>query len=136
MSSRTRTSGKWITRVVLATCIASSPLAHADDAQRIDLLELEVNDLNRRLMAIEQAIGQGTTSAAPVRGSEGSRDKRNWRQLERGMSKDQVRQLIGEPDRNRVSRNLGITFSDWHYPRGGWVTFMEDEVHEWSEPVN
>ena len=65
------------------------------------------------------------------------KDRSQWRKLHRGMVKDDVRKLLGEPDRISVSR-----FSEsWYYSggntnfSGGSVTFDgKGRVDFWSEP--
>ena len=65
---------------------------------------------------------QGSTPAG--------KDKSQWRMLQRRMSKDEVRKLLGEPDRVSVSR----FFESWDYS-GGSVTFDgKGRVDSWSEP--
>lgn len=64
-------------------------------------------------------------SSAPAR-----IDRSQWRKLRRKMSKDDVKKLLGEPDRVSVSR----FFESW-YLGGGSVTFDgKGHVDFWSEP--
>ncbi|MCK4340476.1 MAG: outer membrane protein assembly factor BamE [Phycisphaerae bacterium] len=60
------------------------------------------------------------------------RDKENWRKLKRGMSKDDVRRLLGEPQ-----KITEVTDQSWWYygwPGGGRVEFAPSGVIGWSEP--
>jgi hypothetical protein len=58
------------------------------------------------------------------------KDRSQWRMLHRRMSKDEVRKLLGEPDRISVSR----FYESWDY-LGGSVTFDgKGRVDFWSEP--
>jgi hypothetical protein len=58
------------------------------------------------------------------------KDKSQWRQLRRRMSQDEVKNLLGEPDRVSVSR----FYDSWYY-LGGSVTFdSKGHVDFWSEP--
>ena len=67
-----------------------------------------------------------TQNAAPAV----MKDKSQWRQLRRRMSQDEVKKLLGEPDRVSVSR----FYDSWYY-RGGSVTFDSmGHVDFWSEP--
>lgn len=62
------------------------------------------------------------------------RDKGNWRLLQKGMSKQQVRQLLGEPPHIDASTFPG---DRWDYPDvlGGTVQFgNDDQVRGWKEP--
>lgn len=64
-------------------------------------------------------------SSAPT-----ARDKSPWRKLHRRMSRDDVKKLLGEPDRISVSR----FYESWEY-LGGSVTFdAKGHVDFWSEP--
>lgn len=59
-------------------------------------------------------------------------DRSNWRQLRRGMSFSDVKQLLGEPRQVRVSGSATY----WYYPNilGASVTFYENRVDGWEEP--
>jgi hypothetical protein len=58
-----------------------------------------------------------------------TKDRTQWRKLQRQMSKDDVRKLLGEPDTISVSR-----FSESWYYVGGNVTFnSKGHVDMWSE---
>jgi hypothetical protein len=68
---------------------------------------------------------QSTATTAPS-----AKDRSQWRKLRRRMSKDEVRNLLGEPDRISVSR----FYESWYYG-GGSVTFDgKGRVDLWSEP--
>lgn len=68
---------------------------------------------------------RSTQSTSPA-----GKDRSQWRALHRRMSKDDVRKLLGEPDRVSVSR----FFESWYYG-GGSVTFDgKGRVDFWSEP--
>ena len=59
-----------------------------------------------------------------------AKDRSQWRQLRRRMSQDEVKKLLGEPDRVSVSR----FYDSWYY-RSGSVTFnSKGHVDLWSEP--
>jgi len=61
------------------------------------------------------------------------RDIKQWRQLNRQMSKAQVTQLLGEP--GRVVDTGGSVLWYWDYPSGGQVTFKADgSIRSYSEP--
>ena len=60
----------------------------------------------------------------------GWKDKSQWRKLQRGMSKDDVRNLLGEPGKVSVGRY----YEFWYYA-GGDVTFdKKARVDSWDEP--
>lgn len=57
-------------------------------------------------------------------------DRSQWRKLQRGMSKDDVKKLIGEP--GKVS--VGKYYEFWYYG-GGSVTFdSKGRLDSWNEP--
>jgi len=66
---------------------------------------------------------QQTTTTPPAK------DRTQWRKLERKMTKDDVRKLLGDPDTISVSR-----FSEsWYYPAGS-VTFNgKGHLDLWTE---
>jgi hypothetical protein len=74
----------------------------------------------------------GLVGAVQVReaGASAPKDRSQWRSLQRRMSKEEVRKLLGEPTRISVSR----FFEVWNYS-GGSVTFDgKGRVDSWSEP--
>jgi len=100
--------------------------------QRIVLLERKNLELEQRVRDLE-AVSKGSPVKAQSVPTTGNwRDIANWRRLKRGMSMDQVRELLGEPD--RVDGG-GVAY--WHWGKGAeaaTVTFIADELAEWSEP--
>ena len=56
-------------------------------------------------------------------------DLTTWRTLRKDMSMGDVRSILGEP-----SRIDGGSFTTWHYPNYGTVTFYKDVVYLWREP--
>ena len=56
-----------------------------------------------------------------------------WRKLNRQMSKEQVRQLLGEP--TRIEAGGVLVFWHYGYPTGGRVTFRENgSIYGFNEP--
>jgi hypothetical protein len=57
-------------------------------------------------------------------------DKGQWRKLQRGMSKDDVKKLLGEPGKISVSKY----YEFWYYA-GGSATFdSKGRLDSWNEP--
>jgi hypothetical protein len=56
-------------------------------------------------------------------------DLSSWRQLSKGLSRDQVRSILGEP--RRIN---GGAFETWSYQGGSYVVFYIGKVDSWSEP--
>lgn len=98
--------------------------------ERIRLLEAQIVQLNGRVAALEGMLNQAKANQQPIVTGEGWKSKANWRKLKRGMSEDDVRALLGEPERIDGG---SITF--WRYPTYGVVRFfMREGVHGWDEP--
>lgn len=74
------------------------------------------------------------TDQARTAATGNSRELANWRQLERRMTMDQVRALLGEPE--RVTADPFYIRWYWGDSRGGNVYFDADSrrVEGWSEP--
>ena len=71
-------------------------------------------------------LGAARSTQSSIRAG---KDRSQWRMLHRSMSKDEVRKLLGEPDRVSVSR----FFESWEYS-GGSVTFDgKGRVDSWGE---
>jgi hypothetical protein len=123
-------------RVVLIAGLAASlpPVAAGqkapDDAllRRIEILERRSMELERRVRELENVIKSEPTRARPVVAAGNALDIANWRRLRTGMKMDEVRALLGEPE--RVDGG-GVAF--WHWGDAS-VTFMDDKLYSWSEP--
>ena len=97
--------------------------------------KLDGAGLNKLTAAEQQALADDISGlvGAP-RSAQGAtlpvKDRSQWRMLHRRMLKDEVRKLLGEPDRISVSR-----FAESWYYLGGSVTFdSKGRVDFWSEP--
>ena len=98
--------------------------------ERIRLLEAQILQLNGRVSALEGMLNQAKANQQPIVTGEGWKSLANWRKLKQGMSEDDLRTLLGEPQRIN-----GGSFSRWKYPNLGEVTFyMRDGVYKWNEP--
>ena len=118
-------------------------IAYGDDAQvkelrnRIEYLQKQIETMNQTLTQMmdilnsSSSVSSGQQSAAPDQLK--WQEKQNWRKLHSGMSKDEVRGLLGEPD--NIDRST--FFEDWTYgtPPRGMVGFSSTEkLNSWSEP--
>ena len=122
---------------LLATLVAASIPASADAQasqvdslrRRVEFLESRSLELERRLSKLESLINteqsRGQQAAAPSNSS----TLQKWRQLKTGMKPDEVRALLGEPERVN-----GGTMAMWFYPNNASVAFMSDALTHWSEP--
>jgi hypothetical protein len=93
-------------------------------------LERRVVDLEKRVSELE-TIRNGTPSkASGIPNSGNWKDLQNWRQLRTGMSYDEVRALLGEPENIE-----GGQIAQWYWGgRKSRVVFMSDKLYQWSEP--
>src|SRR6266852_1778796 len=96
--------------------------------RRIELLERANTDLERRIGELEAVIKSEPSQGQPIQASTRWRDLANWRQLRRGMKMDEVRALLGEPE--RVEADI-VTYWRW---AGANVFFMSGKLRGWSEP--
>lgn len=97
--------------------------------RRIDLLERRTTDLEQRVRELEALIKVEPSQDRRVSTSPDWRDLQNWRRLHLGMKMDEVRKLLGEPE--RVDAGY-VTF--WRWADAASVEFMDGKVSGWSEP--
>ena len=71
-----------------------------------------------------QVAAQSAESSTPAQ-----TDRSQWRKLQRRMSKDDVRKLLGEPTRVSVSK----FYESWDYPRGNVIFDGKGRLDSWSE---
>jgi hypothetical protein len=110
----------------------------SDHAQLLELIE-KVHELEVKVHNLENLLA---TRSQPEKSassglSVGWKDKNIWRKLQRGMSEDNVRGLLGEPGKIDVQTSGGGQF--WFYPDalGGDVHFdASGHVDGWSEPTS
>jgi hypothetical protein len=102
--------------------------------RRIDVLERQTIDLERRVRELEAMIMVEPSGLRPAAVSLQSRDIQNWRRLRLNMTMDQVRALLGEPERVEVPGPF--TFWRWNSLGGANVSFdnRSGKVEGWSEP--
>ena len=122
-------------KLILVLFGALTTLAHAQapsgylDAGRIEQLESEIRAIKQRLSKIESAQGGSTADPTLAATGSGWKSISSWRQLKTGMSPNEVRTILGEP--NRVNGG-GVAY--WYYTNGGETTFVRDKLSGWSEP--
>ena len=95
---------------------------------RIDLLERRTADLEQRVRELEAVIKSEPSQGQPIPASTRWRDLANWRRLHLGMKMDEVRALLGEPE--RVDAGY-VTYWRWS---GANVSFISGKLEGWSEP--
>ncbi len=63
------------------------------------------------------------------------RRKKAWARIKQGMSCDQVRAILGDPQRVENTTLSGISVTVWRYIPRGRVTFADGVVDSWITPV-
>ena len=115
--------------------VALAQTATADSLRRrIDQIERTTAELERRLHELEMLVKREPSRAGQVPASSKWRDLQNWRRLRRGMTMDEVRALLGEPERVEAMGVVG-TFWQWDSGRAS-VRFdgFSGKLDAWSEP--
>lgn len=103
--------------------------SYADDSDRIDQLEKDVQELKLRISKLESLLSNPAVVQDVVTPSDGWKSILNWRKLTTGMNPSDVRKILGEPQ--RVD---GGNIAFWHYQNGGVVNFYNGKVDRWREP--
>ena len=103
--------------------------AQAQDSNRIDQLEKELQETKLRVTKLESLLSNPSNAQKPATSGDGWNSIANWRKLAKEMSPTDVQKILGEP--HRVDRG---TFSIWHYRNDGRVNFYQGKVYQWTEP--
>jgi outer membrane protein assembly factor BamE (lipoprotein component of BamABCDE complex) len=92
---------------------------------RIETLEMKVLSLERRIMELEKALKLATSSPekSPIKMGDWQ-NKANWRRLKQGMTMNEVRSLLGEPE--TVTQTPIWTW--WIYGHGEVNFLSTDEI--------
>jgi hypothetical protein len=95
--------------------------------RRVSGLEARIDRLEKMLLSNKSRTREEVSTVNP----NGWKNIENWRRLEKGMSKSEVRKILGRP--GKVSTGA-LDF--WYYPdvTGGEVTFDGGKVQGWQEP--
>jgi outer membrane protein assembly factor BamE (lipoprotein component of BamABCDE complex) len=96
--------------------------------RRIELLERANTDLEQRVRDLEALIRREPSRDQQVAASPNWRDISNWRRLRQGMKPDQVRALLGEPERVEAGLRTYWRWADAN------VYFDYGKLAGWSEP--
>ena len=115
-------------KLLVAILCLSFSNSYAGDSERISRLEKEVEELQGKIKSIEKILTQKSTQNS-IATSEGWKNISNWRSLKNGMSYEEVRAILGEPQRID-----GGEVAFWRYPNQGRITFMQDKLYSWVEP--
>ena len=101
----------------------------AHETERVGKLEQEIQQLKLRLLKLEPPSATINPKAAQPVSVEGWKSKLQWRRLRQGMLPEDVRELLGEPE-----RIMGGSITNWVYPGYAMATFYEGKLHSWQEP--
>lgn len=86
--------------------------------------------MNLRLSNLELTQPAASSRPKVVETKDGWKYVANWRSLKKGMNPDEVRSVLGEPEKVRASGS----FTHWNYPNRGSITFYEERLDGWAEP--
>jgi hypothetical protein len=100
--------------------------------ERITKLEAVISTLEKRISALEGSPVENQTNSQSINTSSGWKNKSNWRLLSKSMTKTQVKNILGEPEKINVSGSLEQWY--WNDQQGPEVTFYEDRLDGWGEP--
>lgn len=120
------------TAIALLIAVTSGALLFGQNRDKnAKTLEERVSELEARVTTLEAKFSK---SGPEVVVTEKWRDLSLWRRkLTKGMSKDDVIALFGEPDKVDV---IGGVADMWFYPSRAFITFRTTGlVDSWSEPV-
>jgi hypothetical protein len=118
-----------IVAVILLPAVAPAQTASTDSLlRRIATLEQRIAVLDQRLTELEVRVKTQPTGAATVPPTPVSGGLQNWRRLRIGMRMQEVRDLLGEPE--RVDAGY-VTYWRWDNAN---VRFVDGRVDGWSEP--
>ncbi|WP_020614762.1 hypothetical protein [Sediminispirochaeta bajacaliforniensis] len=105
-------------KIILIPLIVNVCNLYAEDNEKIDQLERDLQELKNRISKIETMMINSSESDILAKIHEGWKSVRNWRIISTIMSIDDVRNILGEPQRND-----GGDMTIWHYENYGSVTF-------------
>ena len=125
---------RWIGVSILLAVVSGGPVFAQDLNRKINELEQKITQLEKRIVLLEGIILElKNNRQRPLAGHPDRwKDKVTWRLLKKGMNKDDVRQILGEPPKIVVNVYYGDI---WYYPdiQGGNASFDKDGMlTSWS----
>lgn len=98
--------------------------------ERVANLEIQVSDLQARIIRLEKQSAQSSPTL-PFSSQNIGQTRAAWRSLQKGMSRSQVRSILGEPK----DIDMFSSFEVWHYAKSAMVNFdRSGTVDGWHEP--
>jgi TolA-binding protein len=125
----------WFGSLIILSIAFPALVFTQDNNQKIKELEQKITQLEKRIVRLEGIILElQKNQEKPIASSANNwKNKANWRLLKKGMNKDDVKQILGEPP--KVVAN--IYYGDiWYYPdaQGGNASFdKEGLLTSWGE---
>lgn len=116
--------------LVVLVALTSAFNSFASDSERIIQLEKDVQELKLRITNLESPQSKANINQKLNVANDGWKSLVNWRSLKKGMSYQEVRAILGEPE--TVRTNSVLTY--WSYSNRGTVTYYEDRLDGWNEP--
>ena len=123
--------------LTLIVCCLGASYSFADSnlgasEEGIKELAATVSALEKRVSALEESSAQKPAVSENSKTELGWKSKSNWRLLKKDMTKMQVKNLLGDPDKIDVSG----PFENWHWNglSGPKISFYHEKLDEWDEP--
>jgi outer membrane protein assembly factor BamE (lipoprotein component of BamABCDE complex) len=121
--------------ILVILAIFSTPVFSQSLDQKVKELEKKIAQLEQRIVKLEETIVQLQKSQAKPAVSSPNKwkDKANWRLLRKGMTKNDVEQVLGTPPKVVANAYYGDI---WYYPdlQGGFASFdKENLLSSWNE---
>jgi len=121
--------------LMILSILFPTSVSPEDLNQKIKKLEQMITQMEQRIAKLEGKILElEKGQAKPVAASPNKwKDKANWRLLKKGMSKNEVEQILGEPPKIVANAYYGDI---WLYPdlQGGNASFDKDGIlTSWKE---
>ena len=98
-------------------------------ARKVDSLLARIDELEKRVAALENLLKATPARRPAADAASNPADIANWRRLRENMSMEDVRSLLGEPEKID-----GGSVAVWYYPRSGRVMFFSGRLNQWQEP--
>ncbi|MFQ5502661.1 MAG: outer membrane protein assembly factor BamE [Phycisphaerae bacterium] len=123
--------------VFVLSAIGFAALTEGQSKEQPLILEARIANLEHKVSVLEKRIAKLETKPKRSRNPSMSANKKAWRELRKGMSTAQVRELLGEP----MSDQRGPISTWWYYsssrssvyPSVGFETDSMT-VFTWTEP--
>ena len=86
------------------------------------------------ILSEKREAGQKNTRIEYVVHGGPAGDIRNWERLSKGMSQEEVKQILGEAESEGAEEVNGQKYKTWKYPKGQ-VYFLKKKAVQWKAPL-